>query len=60
VEIIMVRNIKTVLALAAQELAFGLQPSVHAQDMAKTLEAGTFHGKVHSTSGATIYAEGDF
>jgi hypothetical protein len=53
----MVRKIRTVLALAALTFAFGLQPSAHAQDSkAKTLETGTFHGKVHSTSGrATIY-----
>jgi lipopolysaccharide export LptBFGC system permease protein LptF len=52
----MVHNVKTVLALAALALTFGLQPAVHAQDTAKTLETGTFHGKVHSTSGrATIY-----
>jgi hypothetical protein len=56
----MVRNIKTVLAVATLALTFGLQPSVHAQDKAKTLETGTFHGKVHSTSGrATIYEEQD-
>jgi lipopolysaccharide export LptBFGC system permease protein LptF len=56
----MIRNVKTLLALAALALTFGLelQPSVHAQDTAKTLETGTFHGKVHSTSGrATIYQE---
>jgi lipopolysaccharide export LptBFGC system permease protein LptF len=56
----MVRNIKTVLAVATLALTFGLQPSAHAQDKAKTLETGTFHGKVHSTSGrATIYEEQD-
>jgi hypothetical protein len=56
----MVRNIKTVLAVATLALTFGLQLSVHAQDKAKTLETGTFHGKVHSTSGrATIYEEQD-
>jgi len=43
-----------------------LQASVYAQDsmkhenMAKTLATGTFHGKVHSTSGrATVYQEED-
>ncbi len=56
----MVLNSKTVLALAVLALTFGLQPSGHAQDKAKTLETGTFHGKVHSTSGrATIYQEQD-
>src|SRR5271169_1935774 len=57
----MVRNVKTVLALAALAFTLGLQASAHAQDnMAKTLETGTFHGKVHSTSGrATIYQQGD-
>jgi hypothetical protein len=46
-------------------LAFGWQPSASAQDMnhdseVKTLETGTFHGKVHQTSGrATIYQEAD-
>jgi lipopolysaccharide export LptBFGC system permease protein LptF len=54
----MIHNVKTVLALAALALTFGLPPSVHAQDTPKTLETGTFHGKVHSTSGrATIYQE---
>jgi hypothetical protein len=57
----MVRNPKTVLALAALAIAFGLPSSAQAQDsQAKTLETGTFHGKVHSTSGrATIYQEAD-
>jgi lipopolysaccharide export LptBFGC system permease protein LptF len=57
----MLRNVKskTVLALAVLALAFGMQVLAHAQDgKAKTLETGTFHGKVHSTSGrATIYQE---
>jgi hypothetical protein len=57
----MLRKIRTVLALAALAFTFGLQPSAHAQgSKAKTLETGTFHGKVHSTSGrATIYQEED-
>jgi hypothetical protein len=52
---------RTVLALATLAFTFGLQASVHAQDSkAKTLETGTFHGKVHSTSGrATIYQQED-
>jgi Electron transfer DM13 len=66
-EMIMVRNIKTAfLALVALTFLFGLQPSVFAQGNmmheaeAKTLETGTFHGKVHKTSGrATIYQEAD-
>ena len=57
----MLRNLKskTVSALAALAFAFGMQVLAHAQDRkAKTLETGTFHGKVHSTSGrATIYQE---
>jgi hypothetical protein len=42
-------------------LAFGAYPPAGAQDSgARTLETGTFHGKVHSTSGrATIYQEAD-
>jgi hypothetical protein len=57
----MVRNVKTVLALAALVFTFGWQALAHAQDsMTKTLETGTFHGKVHSTSGrATIIQEHD-
>src|SRR5437870_1679047 len=62
----MVRNNKTPLALAALAFTFALQASVYAQDsmkhenMAKTLATGTFHGKVHSTSGrATVYQEED-
>lgn len=58
----MVREIKLALALTAIVAAFGLQSSTYAQDstkqQAKTLETGTFHGKVHQTSGrATIYQE---
>lgn len=57
----MVPKVKTLLAIAALALVFGLQPSVHGQDSkAQTRESGTFHGKVHSTSGrATIYKEQD-
>jgi hypothetical protein len=62
----MVRNVKTVLALGALAFAFVSQPPVEAQESvmhdnnAKTLETGTFHGKVHGTSGrATIYQEND-
>jgi hypothetical protein len=58
----MVREIKIALALAAIVTALGLQYSTYARDsakqQAKTLETGTFHGKVHQTSGrATIYQE---
>lgn len=60
----MVRPIKTLLVMAA--LAFTLGASVYAQDSMKhedkatILKTGSFHGKVHSTSGrATIYQEGD-
>jgi len=58
----MVRGIKIAIALAAMVVALGLQSSIYAQDsgkqQAKTLETGTFHGKVHQTSGrATIYQE---
>lgn len=62
----MVRSIKAGLAIAALALTSGIQASAYAQDSmkhesnAKTLETGTFHGKVHNTSGrATIYQEGD-
>jgi hypothetical protein len=57
----MLSNVRTALALATLAFTFGLQSSVRAQDSkAKTLETGTFHGKVHSTSGrATIYQEQD-
>jgi len=47
-------------------MAFAFAASVYAQDAmkqegkTKTLATGTFHGKVHSTSGrATIYQEAD-
>jgi hypothetical protein len=62
----MVRSINAGLALTALAFTLALQPPAHAQDTtnhddkAKTLETGTFHGKVHSTSGrATIYEESD-
>jgi hypothetical protein len=56
----MVRNFKAAGMLAGVVLALGLPPA-HAQGSgAKTLETGTFHGKVHQTSGrATIYQEKD-
>jgi Electron transfer DM13 len=57
----MVRNFKLIPALAALAVVFLCLPSLNAQDSkAKTLETGTFHGKVHSTSGrATIYQQAD-
>ena len=62
----MVRNIKTALALVALTFTFALQESVYAQDSmkhedkTKRLETGSFHGKVHKTSGrATVYQEAD-
>jgi Electron transfer DM13 len=57
----MIRNVKTVMAFATMAFTLVLQTSVNAQEgKAKTLETGTFHGKVHSTLGrATIYQEQD-
>jgi hypothetical protein len=62
----MVREIKLAVGVAALVVAFGLESSVYAQgntkqeNNAKALETGTFHGKVHKTSGrATIYQEKD-
>jgi hypothetical protein len=59
----MIHEIKLVLALAATVAVLGLQSPSYAQEsgkQAKTLETGTFHGKVHQTSGrATIYQEPD-
>jgi hypothetical protein len=56
----MIRRILHVCALAALALTLGFLSSAQAQDdtQAKTLATGTFHGKVHSTSGrATVYEE---
>ncbi|HUL17585.1 MAG TPA: DM13 domain-containing protein [Terriglobales bacterium] len=54
------------LTLVLLTLAFGAQSLIYAQgDMkleknARILETGTFHGKVHKTSGrATVYQEAD-
>ena len=62
----MIGKIKTMLALAVLVFPFGLQAPAHAQEVmkhenqAKAIVTGTFHGKVHSTSGrATIYEEQD-
>jgi hypothetical protein len=63
-ESLMLPKIKLPLAFVLFTLAFGSRPSASAQDSTKhdnevrTLETGTFHGKVHQTSGrATIYQE---
>ena len=57
----MPHRIKMILALVSLTLALQFFPRarVSAQDSApKTLRTGTFHGKVHQTSGrATIYEE---
>lgn len=51
----MFSTIRTGFALATLMLATGL---VNAEEKAKTLFTGTFHGKVHQTSGrATVYKE---
>ena len=62
----MVPTIKLTLGFVLLTLAFGTQPFASAQETpksdnaAKTLATGTFHGKVHQTSGrATIYQETD-
>ena len=59
-------KIKLALGFVLLTLAFGPQSWAGAQasakhdNQAKTLETGTFHGKVHQTSGrATIYQEAD-
>ena len=56
----MVRIFKASATLASLALALGSM-TIHAQTSgARTLETGTFHGKVHNTSGrATIYQEKD-
>jgi len=57
---------KVTAAIFAVAISFVLPSLAHSQDSmksetrAKTLETGTFHGKVHDTSGrATIYEESD-
>jgi Electron transfer DM13 len=59
-------RIKLASAIVLLAMAFGAQSSASAQDSsksdnaAKTLATGTFHGKVHKTSGrATVYQEAD-
>ena len=62
----MIPKIKLALAFVLLTLVLGLQPSASAQENmqhneeVKTIETGTFHGKVHQTSGrATVYQEAD-
>jgi hypothetical protein len=56
----MVRIFKTSGMLASMALALGCMTVQAQSEGAKTIETGTFHGKVHSTSGrATIYQEKD-
>lgn len=53
----MLKTIQTALAIAAFLPVMGFQHAT-AQENAQALETGTFHGKVHNTSGrATIYKE---
>lgn len=48
------------IALAVTMLALSATPALHARESAQVIETGTFHGKVHKTSGrATIYKESD-
>jgi hypothetical protein len=60
----MIRTTKTLLTLAAMALTYGAtayaQDSMKQEGKAKTVATGTFHGKVHNTSGrATIYQQPD-
>ena len=53
----MFKTTQTAVALATLASFLSLE-HIGAQEKAKTLETGTFHGKVHNTSGrATIYKE---
>lgn len=55
----MFRKIQTGIALAVLLSLMGFEHA-SAQQKAQAVEAGTFHGKVHMTSGrATIYKEAD-
>ena len=55
----MFRKIQTGIALTMLISLMGFE-RVSAQEKAQAIETGTFHGKVHNTSGrATIYKEGD-
>jgi Electron transfer DM13 len=55
----MLPKVTLALAFALLTSVCGWQPTARAQEStAKTVETGTFHGKVHQTSGrATIYQE---
>ena len=62
----MLPKTRQAVALLSLTLAIGNQPFASAQETsksdnaAKTIATGTFHGKVHQTSGrATIYQEAD-
>lgn len=62
----MLPKTKLALSFVLLTITFGTHPSASAQEgpktdkAAKTLATGTFHGKVHQTSGrATIYQETD-
>ena len=56
----MVRNFQIGGMLVMLALALGFLPARAQEGGTKTLETGTFHGQVHSTSGrATIYQEKD-
>jgi Electron transfer DM13 len=55
----MLRRIQNVIAIVTLSSLMGFG-HVSAQEKAQALEAGTFHGKVHKTSGrATIYKQAD-
>jgi len=55
----MFRNIQNGIAIAMLISLMGFEPA-SAQEKAKALETGTFHGKVHNTSGrVTVYREAD-
>jgi hypothetical protein len=55
----MFKTIQTAIAIGILVSAFSIE-LVNAQDKAQAIETGTFHGKVHSTSGrATVYKQGD-
>lgn len=55
----MFSHLRKGIAFAIMVFALGANPALNAQDQsAKAIETGTFHGKVHNTSGrATVYQE---
>lgn len=57
----MLKNLRNCIALTAMLFTFAAQPALKAAEpSAKSIETGSFHGKVHKTSGrATIYRESD-